>query len=129
MALTIHSHATSPVIVTLFDDLAVLPVSLDDLFKIDGFPVFQFQGQHCIIETSVPRNGHGTDGVADKRRYSNRFSEFVEPLNGGLFAHDGRLIAFLRDDCPFFRMPSISCNVSLTCLLISITPFMLCGGK
>ena len=85
-------------VVALFDDLAVLPVSLDDLFETDGFPILQFQRQHRVIETGVPRDGHSTDCIADKRRHSNRLSEFVQSINGGLFAHDGRLIAFLCND-------------------------------
>ena len=85
-------------VITLFDDLAVLPVSLDDLFKIDGFPVLQFHGQHRVVEAGISRNSHGTDGVADKCRHSNRLSKFVQSFNRGLFAHDGWLVAFLCHD-------------------------------
>ena len=64
-------------VIALFDDLAVVPVSFDGLFEPNGFSVLQFQGQHCIIETGVSDDGYSTDGVADKRRHSNGFSELV----------------------------------------------------
>ena len=134
-----HCHAAIndtclAMIITLFDDLPVPPFSLDDLFETDGLAILQFQAQRRIIETGVSHDYHITDYIADKRRHSDRLSESVQSFYGGLFTHDGWLIAFLRDNIirkvgpsvirPSFRMPNISCSVSPTCLLITIYPFL-----
>ena len=76
-------------VVPLFDDLPVPPVSLDDLFEINGLPILQFQTQQRVIETSCSHYGHITDCVAAKRCHPDRLSECVQSFNSGLFPHDG----------------------------------------